>query len=195
MNRYLEIGPGKTRVEGFETFNLGANERSDGGLPDHVGDARDLSLFSDQTFDVVYSSHCIEHVHWYELKDTIKEWSRILKYNGTLEVWTVNGYEIMKELLLLEDTSKCSKKLKARWQIEKTKGDPYLWLTGRLLSYPRDNSLDFDHNLHRSIITPKLLIECFEEAGLKDVRLLKENENRIVNKHGWINMGVIGKKC
>lgn len=192
--RNLEIGPGQRKVEGFETFNLGDELKSDGGKSDHQGDARDLSRFADATFNCVYSSHCIEHVHWYEVEDTIKEWARVISSNGTLEVWTVNGLLVMKELIALETTGKNNKKIKINWQAEKTKKNPYLWLVGKLYNYTKTPGVDFDYQLHRALITPNFLQDCFRAAGLKNVRMMTMDENRLPNRHGWINMGVIGTK-
>jgi ubiquinone/menaquinone biosynthesis C-methylase UbiE len=192
--RNLEIGPGKMRVQGFETFNLGDELKSDGGTADHQGDARDLSRFDDNTFRCVYSSHCIEHVHWYEVQDTIKEWARVISPGGTLEVWTVNGFLVMQELIALETTGKTNKKLKINWQSDKTKQDPYLWLVGKLYNYTKTPGVDFDYQLHRALITPEFLKKCFVNANLKNVRTMSMEENRLRNRHGWINMGVIGTK-
>ena len=190
----LEIGPGKDVVEGFETFNLGTDMKSDGNSSDYQGDARHMPMFEDNTFDCVYSSHCIEHVHWYEVEDTIKEWARIVKPNGTLEVWTVNGLLVMQELIYLETTGKTRQKMKLNWQADKTKRDPYLWLVGKLYNYTKTPGLDFDYQMHRALITPNFLQRCFKNAGLKNVRILLPEENRLKNRHGWINMGVIGIK-
>lgn len=190
IKRYLEIGPGKETIPNFETFNLGDHDRTDGNSPMHVGDARNLP-FDNNTFDIVYSSHCIEHMQWWEVDSTIKEWARVIKPGGNLEVWTVDSYKIMKEIIALEETGKVTQKFNKKWQKERTNGDMYKFLTGRILSYPRSG--EYDSNLHRSIITPKFLMRCFAEAGLKDVRLMDRSEVRGYD-HGWINLGVKGTK-
>lgn len=191
--RCLEIGPGKRPVKGFESLNLGSNERTEGGA-DHVGDARALP-FNDNTFNIVYSSHCIEHIQWYQVKDTLKEWSRVLKSGGTLEVWTVNGYAISKALVEYEETGIWTGPPITEWNNKKVltmlNNDPYLWTSGRIMSYPRSG--DYDSNLHRVIWTPKFLKQCFKEAGLVNVRDMKSSEVRGYD-HGWINMGVCGVK-
>lgn len=192
--RCLEIGPGRHVIPGFETFNLSASERTDGGTADHEGDARRLP-FADATFDVVYSSHCIEHVHWYQIQDTLAEWARVVKPGGTLEVCTVDAYKLMKVLVQLEETGAWTGPDLREWKNkhirEKIKGDPYLYCNGRLLSYPRTG--DYDSNLHRALITPKLLHRFFCEIGLHQVRHMHDHEVR-GKHHGWINMGVIGTK-
>lgn len=192
--RCLEIGPGKKPIKGFETFNLGEDERTEGTDPDHVGDARKLP-FPNDTFNIVYSSHCIEHIQWYDVKETIKEWARVIKPSGTLEVWTVNGYAIAKALVEYEESGTWSGPPIKEWNNKKIlsilQDDPYLWSSGRIMSYARSG--DYDSNLHRVIWTPKFLKQCFKEAGLKNIRDMDKSEVRGYD-HGWINMGVCGVK-
>jgi ubiquinone/menaquinone biosynthesis C-methylase UbiE len=191
--RCLEIGPGKTPIPGFESLNLQKSERTEGNA-DHVGDARYLP-FENNIFDIVYSSHCIEHIQWYQVEDTIKEWARVLKSGGKLEVWTVNGYAIAKALVEYEESDVWSGPPITEWKNKKIlsniDNNPYLWASGRIMSYPRSG--DYDSNLHRVIWTPKFLKKCFEKAGLKNIRDMDRSEIRGYD-HGWINMGVCGVK-
>ena len=196
--RGLEIGPGMFRAEGFETFNLGDGKRSDGEAgEDHVGDARDLSRFGEE-FDYVYSSHCIEHVHWYELHDTIAEWARVLKPGGTLEVHTVDGLKVMEYMIKWEKHGNINRHLNLKWRPKLTRNHPFLWLQGKLYNYTRERNVDFDYQLHRAMLTPRFMKEIFVDAGLKDVKVLSEYENYVPknqDRHGWINLGVKGTKA
>ena len=192
--RCLEIGPGKKPIPGFETLNLGEGERTEGNDSTHVGDARNLT-FNSNTFDVVYSSHCIEHIPWMQVESTIKEWARVLKLGGTLEVWTVNGYAIAKALVEYEETGNWNGPPISEWKnkniLKILNNDPYLWASGRIMSYPRSG--EYDSNLHRVIMTPNFLKQCFKKAGLQHVRNMNRSEVRGYD-HGWINMGVCGVK-
>ena len=191
--RCLEIGPGKKPIKGFESLNLDKDTRTEGDA-DHIGDARSLP-FDNNTFDIVYSSHCIEHIQWFEVEDTIKEWVRVIKSGGKLEVWTVNGYAIAKALVEYEETGRWAGPPISEWNNKKIlsilKNDPYLWTSGRIMSYARSG--EYDSNLHRVIWTPKFLKQCFEKAGLKNIRDMDNSEVRGYD-HGWINMGVCGVK-
>lgn len=194
--RCLEIGPGNKSIEGFETFNLQETLRTDGSSSTHTGDARNMEIFSDETFDIVYASHIIEHVQWYEVEDTIKEWTRILKSGGSLEVWTVDSYKIAKAIVEYEETGIWSgPNIKKEWKTQPVAtyidNDPYKWASGRIMSYPRSG--DYDANLHRAVLTPKYLEQCFKKAGLRNIKRMSLKEVRGTN-HGWINMGVRGIK-
>lgn len=179
--RCLEIGPGAELLPGFETLNIRPPA-------DHVADCRQTGL-QDASFDLVYSSHCIEHVFWYEVEATIAEWARLVRPGGELEVHTVDGYALMKALVEWEEGGEGPSP--GKWRRDLHRDDPFLWGTGRIICYPKSGSGEI--NVHRSIITPRFLRQCFERAGLVDLQAVAEP--RGPKKHRGINMGLRGRKC
>jgi SAM-dependent methyltransferase len=89
--RQLEIGPGNERLPGFESLNI-----LSGPEVDYVCDATRPLPFLDCSFDLIYSSHTLEHVPWYLVEKVLKEWVRILKKDGALEIWVPDGLKIAK---------------------------------------------------------------------------------------------------
>jgi predicted SAM-dependent methyltransferase len=90
----LHIG-GKQRAEGWEILDA-----LPGPHVDHVGNARDLSRFPDSHFEAVYASHVLEHFDYQgELLQTLREWGRVLKPEGSLYV-SVPDLTILCELFL-----------------------------------------------------------------------------------------------
>src|SRR3546814_6772546 len=77
--RRLEIGPGSHPLPGFEALDI---VRRPGVR--HVGNAASPP-FEDETFDEVYSSHCIEHVDWWLVEKTIAEWVRSEEHTSELQ--------------------------------------------------------------------------------------------------------------
>lgn len=187
MPRYLDIGPGGNPAKGFETLDA-----VPGPLVTHVGRA-EAPPFPDNTFDIVHASHVIEHVQWYDVEKAIKQWVRILKSGGTLEVWCPNGHALMKWLLHLEETGEWIGPSPGTWKSELIHGDPYKWGVGRLLNYPKKGGKVGGFWLHRAIITPNYLKRIMAEAGLKDIRDMSLDEIR-GKAHRAINMGVCGVK-
>lgn len=57
--------------------------------PDVVCDVRYLPV-PDQTFDIVFSSHTLEHFPWTSVDKVLKEWSRVLKVGGELRLFLPN---------------------------------------------------------------------------------------------------------
>ncbi len=96
--RRLHIG-GKERSEGWEI--LDALERPE---VDHVGNAKDLSRFAENSFDVVYASHVMEHFDYRdEIAEVLREWSRVLAPGGMLNV-SVPDLNTLAELFLLRES-------------------------------------------------------------------------------------------
>ena len=68
-----------------------------------ICDAQDLSLFSDNTFDMIYSSNLLEHV--LDINKCLKECKRVLKNNGVMlhimpsRCWKIfySGINILKK--------------------------------------------------------------------------------------------------
>jgi predicted SAM-dependent methyltransferase len=96
--RYLHIGCGGVILPSpFE--NLDTRE-----LPgvDHIGDAFPLA-FEDNTFDLVYSSHVLEHFRRDETQAVINEWVRVLKPGGTLRLSVPSIESLIKIYQASED--------------------------------------------------------------------------------------------
>jgi predicted SAM-dependent methyltransferase len=79
--RRLHIG-GRGPAPGWELMNAREGE----GV-DHVGNANDLSRFADNSLDVIYSSHVLEHLDYQnEIASTLKDWLRALKPGGLVQI-------------------------------------------------------------------------------------------------------------
>ena len=97
MERRLIIG-GKQAAPGWEILDA---------LPapyvDHLGDARDLTRFADDTFTAIYASHVLEHFDYKDkLPATLKEWLRVLQPGGKLYA-SVPDLDTLARLLLMKD--------------------------------------------------------------------------------------------
>lgn len=185
MTRQLEIGPNKARLPGFETLDI-----EPGPLVDHVSDCRHLP-FIDGAFDLVYACHVIEHIQWNEVEATLAEWARVLKPGGWLEIHTVDAHRLCKAFVDLEETGEWTGPEPRKWRAEMTRGEPYLFCSGRLLNHAKGGSI---YQLHRALITPKYLRHCFERAGLVDLTPLSREDSRGTRHSAWINLGLKGRK-
>ena len=97
MPRKLHIG-GKQPHPDWEIFNI--QESPD---VEHVGDAKDLSRFEDQTFDELYASHTLEHFDYNgPLQKVLKEWYRVLKPEGKLYI-SVPDMDVLCRLFTMKE--------------------------------------------------------------------------------------------
>ena len=92
--RKLHIG-GTVRMDGWEVFSINQEPYAD-----HVGNAKDLSRFPDNTFSEIYASHVLEHFDYSrEVLETLEEWNRVLKPEGVLYV-SVPDLDVLARLYL-----------------------------------------------------------------------------------------------
>lgn len=76
----LHLGCGGKSLPGFINCDL-YNENADKKC-----DIRDLSCFDDNSIDLIYASHVLEHVKRHEVSSTVEEWCRVLRPGGKLYV-------------------------------------------------------------------------------------------------------------
>ena len=96
----LHLG-GRIRMPGWTSFDI-----APGPGVDVVGDCRDLSHFADETADLVYASHILEHLSYgTEIVPALKEWRRVLLPGGTLKV-SVPDFETLCRLFVRPDLNR-----------------------------------------------------------------------------------------
>lgn len=186
-HRRLEIGPGSSRISGFETANI-VPERS----VDYVLDAAKRLPFEDNTFELVYASHVLEHIAWYKVEQVLGEWTRIVSSGGFLEVWVPDALRICKALVDYELTGEDRTDLDGFSKFD-AKKDPCRWASARTFTYGDGTGRVNHWNWHRAMFTFRYLKTLMEGVGLRHVERLKPEDVR-ADTHGWINLGVKGKK-
>lgn len=187
-HRMLEIGPGPERIPGFETLDI-----VKGRHVDYVYDAAAKRLpFEENTFDLIYASHVLEHIPWFQTIDVLAEWVRILKPGGHLEVWVPDGLKICKALVdyELHGNNYIDQDGWYRFNEEK---DPYKWAAGRIYTYGDGTANPYSPNWHRAIFTPRYLRLVLEKLGLCHIEQMDRSQVRGYD-HGWINLGMRGIK-
>jgi len=187
-NRKLEIGPGQCRIEGFETVNVIWTKNTD-----YVADASKRLPFKNETFDLLYSSHSLEHTPWYQINETLKEWARVIKHGGQIEVWVPNGQKICQAFIDGENGYMTGINNDGWFKFNQTK-DPCIWANGRIFSYGDGTGSKVDPNWHMTIFSPRFLATALKEAGFTDIEQLSNADVRGYD-HGWINMGFRARKC
>ena len=80
--RFLHIGCG-TNILPKPFENLDGREFE--GV-DHVSSADELGQFDDNTFDMIYASHILEHYPRNDVERVLKEWVRVVKVDGIVRI-------------------------------------------------------------------------------------------------------------
>jgi len=99
---------------GSDWLNIGGTEKKAGwkilnvqwaNHVDYTADVRNMSRLADQSFDVVYASHTLEHLGYYrDLPKAIAEIRRIIRPGGKLLV-SVPNLDTLCRLFLREQTT------------------------------------------------------------------------------------------
>jgi SAM-dependent methyltransferase len=115
--------------------------------PDVVCDVRRIPV-PDETFDIVHSSHTLEHFGWPHVDKVLKEWGRILKVGGELRLAVPNLRYVAQRLL-----------------------DDKIIPTDMWVIYGEQ---DYPKNTHVAGFTPNLLKSLVEAMGIYDDIQVKE---------------------
>jgi predicted SAM-dependent methyltransferase len=132
--------------------------------------------FNDETFDLVYAAHVLEHVPWMHTGRALAEAYRILKPGGVIEIWVPNfAYlvECYREQECGDD-----------WRHENPNDDPMTWLNGRLFTYGPEP------NFHKACFDSRSLRGHLRAAGFNDAHRIDRCETERGHKHGRISLGV-----
>jgi len=95
--KILDIASGEVPYKSDEGVVVTCDFRPE-AKPDYVCDMR-LLPFATGEFDHVHASHCLEHVRRDEAIETLKEWARVTKPDGVLEIISPDLEWAAKEIL------------------------------------------------------------------------------------------------
>ena len=87
----LHLGCGKRFIPGF--FHI---DGIDGTNIDHVWSIDDIGFIEDNSIDIIYACHVVEHFKRARLPDVLKEWYRVLKKEGKLRLAVPDFEAIVK---------------------------------------------------------------------------------------------------
>ena len=92
----LNLACGNDILEGYENCDL-YNEKAQTKC-----DVNNLPYKKD-SIEEIFASHIIEHADYYEAKEWLKEWYRVLKEGGKLVVETPDFLESCKKFVLMDE--------------------------------------------------------------------------------------------
>lgn len=190
--RILEIGPGT--ITGKSAIFLSA-DTVDGkvGQPTAAVLWGEKPLpFDDNTYDLVFASHVLEHVPWYRTIDALKEAYRVLKPGGELEVY-VPDFEYIVRCYL-------ERRCGDSWRVFNPNSDYRVWVNGRIFTYGEDAvellspERPIPQTHHKAVFDSTYLADCFVRAGFEQHRKVPNGKRRYGQCHSVPEAGVIGIK-
>lgn len=141
------------------------------GLPlPHIHYVRpidDLPLFNDETIDLIYASHCLEHFSHRKVDTVLKEWFRVLKAGGVLRI-SVPDFD-----LLVDIYQKNNKIIDPPIQM--------MFMGGQNHKY----------NFHMAIFNQKSLTKILQEVGFSEVKRWTPNSSELTTFNDWSNKKIM----
>ena len=169
----LEYDEAYWRPNKFSGERLSSKATRD--MPDVFGDAKNLKMYQNETFDEVRSSHVLEHIPQANTVATLREWFRVLKPGGTVRV-------IVPDLAFVIDKWINKEENKKWWDVYLN--DPGLYCESELKKPFGHIDDAFVHVMyldghHVSGYTPDLLEYYLKVAGFTEIERCDEDEQDI----------------
>jgi hypothetical protein len=173
----LEIGPGNARLPG-EWVTVDSVPRE--GIVDYVCHWGSEPLpFPDESFDLVYAAHVLEHIPWYQTVDALREAARVLAPCGRIELH-VPDFDVLARAAgsqaCLDDFTEQGLNERLHWMH---------WVAERLFH------LGPEEQWHRACFNAGHLMWCLEQTGFREVRPITNERG---SDHGIINLGMTATK-
>jgi len=156
--KIVDLGCGEIdRSTDFKDYNLVRVDIREECNPDYRCDLHSLP-FANEEFDIVFSSHVLEHFSRGEWETVLREWIRVLKIDGRLHLilpnleWALDNFDTNKIIL--------------------TQPDAYNVIYG-------GQTNDFDY--HKVGFTPSIINAHLKALGFKEITIEKEGYNMLIN--------------
>lgn len=173
--KILEIGPGTTTGKSIVFPNA---DTVDGMVGEPTAKAvwgKDSLPFNDETYDLVFASHVLEHIPWYRVVGALKEVHRILRKKGEFEVYVPDFDYIVK--------CYSQKRCGDNWRVFNSDSNWMTWVNGRIFSYGEDatellsKERPIPQTLHKSVFNSGYLTDCLVKAGFSISTVLPKRRN------------------
>lgn len=111
----LHLGCGKRNIPGFTNVDL-----ADFPHIHHKQSINNLSIFSDESAELIYASHVLEYFDRVEVLSVLKEWRRVLKVGGVLRLAVPDFEQLVNVYRTYGELGKIIGPLYGRWPVPGT---------------------------------------------------------------------------
>jgi|GEM_PF-546452 len=131
----------------------------------YVHGVETLPMFDDNAADLIYVSHCLEHISYLELPKVLTEWRRVLKKGGVLRI-AVPDFTTILEIYR-----------EANNDLEE-------------ILPPLMGGQDYNYNFHYSVFDHQYLKKMLEKTGFESVREWNKGDDEFTGFDDWANKNV-----
>ena len=174
--RRLEIGPRDLPLEGYDHLDI-----HPGPHIEHVADATELP-FDDESLTEIFACHIIEHIPWYRTEATLREWFRVLRPGGFVEIWTNDFEQLCRRYLRKRPFPRAANEFRDL----NPDGNVTRWANIKI--FWRDH-LGRQEEWHRALFDYDYFAHLLASVGFNVVFRLERHENKGPD-HGILEFGV-----
>lgn len=116
----LHLGCGKRYIPDFVHIDLANYSHID-----YQRDVSDLSIFDNDTIELIYASHLLEYFDREKAKEVLKEWYRVLIIGGTLRIAVPDFDKLIAVYLKHKDLALILGPLYGKWFVDNQSGFLY----------------------------------------------------------------------
>ncbi len=109
---WLHLGCGKRNIPGFINIDLAKFPHIH-----YKRSAEDLSIFKNNSIDLIYDSHVFEYFDKFEAEKVLKEWHRVSKKGGILRLAVPDSESLVKVYRKYKNLDLILGPLYGRWEI------------------------------------------------------------------------------
>ena len=143
MNKHkrLHLGCGKKHIPGFTHIDIQPNDHID-----YVSIVSKLDMIENETIELIYACHLLEHFGRHECSGILEEWHKKLRKNGILRLAVPNFEACIDYYMQSNDPNKINKIL-------------------GLVCGGQKNEYDF----HKMIYDKELLVSMLSKIGFREI--------------------------
>jgi ubiquinone/menaquinone biosynthesis C-methylase UbiE len=188
--KILEIGPGTADGKSLVFPDADTADIQGSGPTAKVELGQSPLPFADESYDLVFMSHILEHIPWYRSVTALREVHRVLKPGGELELYVPDFAFIVQ----CYQEQRCGDD----WRIFNDAGGWMTWVNGRLFTYGEDatellsKERPIPQTHHKAVFDEPYLLARLEDAGFTKVQALRKRRNG--KGHGVREAGALGIK-
>ena len=119
-----------------------------------------LSVFKNNTVDLIYASHCLEHFSHRKIAEVLKEWYRVLKKGGVLRV-SVPDFDLLLQIY------------------RNNRNDI------NTIVLPLMGGQDYRYNFHYAVFTTSSLSSLLRETGFTDIKSWEPGSMHLTTFDDW----------
>ena len=158
----INVGGGKHwHKDGWENIDLGLGHNLNQGY---------LKNYKDNSVDIIYTSHCIEHLPWKNVDNVLKDLYRILKPGGLIRI-VLPDVDIMWKIIKNKDRDILERNNPGYYRSGGGGALSNEFCVYELFGYDRKGERFLENTMHKAFFNESIINIMLSAAGFSEVEM------------------------